>query len=960
MKANSFVLTLSRMLFAATLLLSMFLTGSALAAAVMDSSLQLEWSFDAELPIPDSSAATDYSLQSRDSFDLLVTKLTAEGVTARLTPMRRNGSGAGYTLRASATGSIDDFRRIVYTVMKQELDLLQGTTEMTISAGAMQGHDVQLVIEAKPSTGYLWEVASDSALKVNRPSTFEMHTRGYGVPQRQILRLHAGNPGSASLKTVYRRPWESTSPTRHFTLKLSSLPDRLDLSDPTAPTGSLPKIEGSLDQAASPQLAATAPPASWDWRTQGIVTAVRDQGSCGSCWAFGTVGVMESALLKSGAGNVDLSEQFLVSCNTSNWNCDNGGWTAHMYHYDRLGKSQTVVGAVLEADKPYTATNGSCNQAYNHPYKLSAWQFITPTEFDMPTVDQIKSAIYTYGPITAGVCAGSGWDYYSGGIFATNETAGCGGSTNHQIILVGWNDNGGNGYWILKNSWGPGWGINGYMNIAYNTSRVGEGTSWVTTNPVGNLPNLAPYQPSGWSDKIVVSKTTGATTDSSPLYPTDPLYVDWAVINNGTAAITTTFRTSLYVDGILKTSWDAASLPASSYTSAQDYVIGTLSAGAHTLKIVADTAGVVGESNEGDNEYTKTITITSSGCTATPITVGQTVSGSLSTSDCRSPTRGSSYYADRYSLSASAGQQVAIVLTSSVFDAYLYLLGTSGTVIASDDDGAGGTNSRIPASSGYYTLPSAGTYIIEVTSYDANKTGNYVLSLTGFTGSAPAAATGAATAVTSSSATLNATVNPNGLATTVSFQWGSTTSYGKTTASQSIGSGTSNQNVSAALTGLSPSTIYHYRIVATNSVGTSYGSDMTFTTSAVSAKPNLTPYKPSGWSDKIVVARTTGTTTDGSNLRATDRLYLDWAVINNGSASIATAFRTSLYVDGQLRTSWSTSSLAINTYFSIKDYVLGKLGVGAHTIRIVTDSTGAISEANEGDNEYIKTITVGQ
>jgi len=81
-------------------------------------------------------------------------------------------------------------------------------------------------------------------------------------------------------------------------------------------------------------------------------------------------------------------------------------------------------------------------------------------------------------------------------------------------------------------------------------------------------------------------------------------------------------------------------------------------------------------------------------------------------------------------------------------------------------------------------------------------------------------------------------------------------------------------------------------------------------------------------------------------------------VINNGSAAISKSFRTSLYVDGALKTSWSISSLAINAYASIKDYSLGRLKAGTHTIKIITDSAGTIVESNEGDNEYIKTITV--
>lgn len=68
-------------------------------------------------------------------------------------------------------------------------------------------------------------------------------------------------------------------------------------------------------------------------------------------------------------------------------------------------------------------------------------------------------------------------------------------------------------------------------------------------------PNLTPYKPADWSDKIIVAKTTGTTTDDTDLTPTDTLYVDWAVINSGTSATSAKFYTELYVDGALKTSW---------------------------------------------------------------------------------------------------------------------------------------------------------------------------------------------------------------------------------------------------------------------------------------------------------------------------------------------------------------------------------------------------------------------
>lgn len=109
-------------------------------------------------------------------------------------------------------------------------------------------------------------------------------------------------------------------------------------------------------------------------------------------------------------------------------------------------------------------------------------------------------------------------------------------------------------------------------------------------------------------------------------------------------------------------------------------------------------------------------------------TPGVTYSGALSTTDCTAGARGPSYYTDRYSFNGAPGQQIAIQLSSSAFDTYVYLRNPSGTVIASNDDGGGGLNSRIPAGSGYFMLSGVtGTYVIEVTSYAQRATGPYTL-----------------------------------------------------------------------------------------------------------------------------------------------------------------------------------------------------------------------------------------
>ena len=138
----------------------------------------------------------------------------------------------------------------------------------------------------------------------------------------------------------------------------------------------------------------------------------------------------------------------------------------------------------------------------------------------------------------------------------------------------------------------------------------------------GSLPNLRPHQPRDWSDRIVVSNVKDTHSDSSLLRGTDDLYVDFAVLNDGPASVTESFRVELFVNGRLARTFESersssSPLMSNYFTSWSDYWIGRLSAGTHTLKIVVDTEDSVSESNERDNEYSKTITVrqgTASGC----------------------------------------------------------------------------------------------------------------------------------------------------------------------------------------------------------------------------------------------------------------------------------------------------------------------------------------------------------
>jgi M6 family metalloprotease-like protein len=128
---------------------------------------------------------------------------------------------------------------------------------------------------------------------------------------------------------------------------------------------------------------------------------------------------------------------------------------------------------------------------------------------------------------------------------------------------------------------------------------------------ISPLPNLTPYQPAGWADKIVLSYTPGTHDDDRPIWPEDVIYVDWAVVNNGTATASGLVRFDLYVDGIMEGTWSENynSWTPNTYVHLDDFSVGPFKAGTHTISLVIDPLNKIEESNESDNEYVRTFIV---------------------------------------------------------------------------------------------------------------------------------------------------------------------------------------------------------------------------------------------------------------------------------------------------------------------------------------------------------------
>jgi C1A family cysteine protease len=269
---------------------------------------------------------------------------------------------------------------------------------------------------------------------------------------------------------------------------------------------SLPRVFGPADSIGplADELGKTLP-AAFDWRNyngNSYIGPVRDQGNCGSCYSFGALaaaeGVYNFANGLYGSACADFSESFVIWClsRIAPYSSHFFGCNGADYDYMEL-EALVQEGTIAESAFPYTTSDpGSCTHYGEPRVKFAEWHRIGCND-----IDAIKTAIMTYGVIDVAVYAGSAFQAYSGGVYEDANTS-CYSSpcdytpTNHAVALVGWND--ADGAWILRNSWGPSWGENGYMRIKYTSARVACETTYLVYSDVPGIAVTAPSATSQW------------------------------------------------------------------------------------------------------------------------------------------------------------------------------------------------------------------------------------------------------------------------------------------------------------------------------------------------------------------------------------------------------------------------------------------------------------------------------
>jgi len=200
-------------------------------------------------------------------------------------------------------------------------------------------------------------------------------------------------------------------------------------------------------------------PDTVDWRTEGYVTPIKDQGQCGSCWAFSATGALEGQTFAKTKTLPSLSEQNLVDCSTKQGNMGcNGGLMDQAFEYIKVNN-----GIDTEASYPYEARDNTCR------FK-AADVGATDTGFtDIKSKDEsaLQQAVATVGPISVAIDAShSSFQLYKSGVY--NERRCSPTQLDHGVLAIGYGTEGSKDYWLVKNSWGTSWGNKGYIMMSRN------------------------------------------------------------------------------------------------------------------------------------------------------------------------------------------------------------------------------------------------------------------------------------------------------------------------------------------------------------------------------------------------------------------------------------------------------------------------------------------------------------
>ncbi|KAL5269867.1 hypothetical protein ACHWQZ_G003368 [Mnemiopsis leidyi] len=308
-------------------------------------------------------------------------------------------------------------------------------------------------------------VQSSTAHKIGA-SFFKYYSNDLLPLQFQLWKEHVGrNYENGEEHTLRQKAWsdnvklihEHNQLNKSYSLAMNHFGD-LTPEEYKAMLGTKINLKGKVGVTRVPHIPDL--PASVDWRQHGYVTPVKNQGQCGSCWAFSSTGALEGANFRAHGKLVSLSEQNLVDCSSSfgNYGC-NGGLMDNAFKY--------VIsngGLDTEESYPYEGEEMTCRfNANNTAVKVRSF-----SDVSSGSEDALKAALANNGPVSIAIDASHyTFQFYNGGVYDEPECSSE--NLDHGVLAVGYGTSDeGQDFWIVKNSWSENWGVQGYVMMSRN------------------------------------------------------------------------------------------------------------------------------------------------------------------------------------------------------------------------------------------------------------------------------------------------------------------------------------------------------------------------------------------------------------------------------------------------------------------------------------------------------------
>jgi len=214
-------------------------------------------------------------------------------------------------------------------------------------------------------------------------------------------------------------------------------------------------------------------PSAIDWSEKGATSPIKNQGDCGSCWAFSTTEGIESAVYRATGTMPDLSTQQIISCDSSDYGCNGGDPATALDYVQKAGGLDTSKDY---PDKSHLhGKSGKCHWDEKVTAKVTGWKYAIPpcSSGNCKKQDEVAlaAALAKYGPLSICVNAAS-WDPYTSGVLE-GECSGAARELDHCVQLVGYDRSGSSPYWKVRNSWGTSWGENGFIRLPFGKNACG-------------------------------------------------------------------------------------------------------------------------------------------------------------------------------------------------------------------------------------------------------------------------------------------------------------------------------------------------------------------------------------------------------------------------------------------------------------------------------------------------------